>query len=109
MVVYDSRKMEQHKVNYAPHDLELAAIVHALQMWRHYLLGNSFELKMNHLGLRYIFTQSNINARKRRWLEFLCEYDFIIKYIKGKENCVTNAPSRRRHIATMTSMRSNLR
>lgn len=57
-------------------------------------MGKPFELKTNHLGLRYIFTQPNLNAQQRRWLEFLSEYDFIIEYIKGKENRVVDAHSR---------------
>ncbi|KAH9299498.1 hypothetical protein KI387_031180, partial [Taxus chinensis] len=57
VIAYESRKLKLHEQNYAPHDLELVAIVHALQMWRHYLLGKPFELKTDHLGLKYIFTQ----------------------------------------------------
>lgn len=102
-VAYESRKIKQHEVNYAPHDLELAAIVHALQMWRHYLIGKPFELKMDHMGLRYIFTQPNLNAKQRHWLEFPSEYDFSIEYIKGKENRVDDALNRRRHISTIST------
>ena len=39
VVCYESRKLKNHEKNYANHDLELAAIVHALKMWRHYLMG----------------------------------------------------------------------
>ena len=60
-------------------------------MWWHYLLGKPFELKTDHMGLRYIFTQPNLNARQIQWLEFLNEYDFGINYIKGKENRVVDA------------------
>ena len=35
--------MKDHENNYATHDLELAAIVHALKMWRNYLMGIKFE------------------------------------------------------------------
>ncbi|KAH9298206.1 hypothetical protein KI387_029888, partial [Taxus chinensis] len=38
VIAYESRKLKLHEHNYAPHDLELVSIVHALQMWRHYLL-----------------------------------------------------------------------
>ena len=44
MICYESRKLKEHEKNYATHDLELAAIVHALKMWRHYLMGRIFEL-----------------------------------------------------------------
>ena len=37
MVVYASRKLKKHELNYLTHDLELAAVVFALKIWRHYL------------------------------------------------------------------------
>jgi len=51
MVAYESRKLKDHEKHYATHDLELAAIVHALQMWRHYLLRRPFVLKIDHHSL----------------------------------------------------------
>jgi hypothetical protein len=89
--------MKEHEKNYATHDLELAAIVHTLRKWRHYLMGRRFELRTNHNGLKYLFDQPTLNARQSRWLEFLCEYDFEIQHIKGKENKVVDALSRRVH------------
>ena len=82
MVCYDLRKLKDHYNNYSTHDLELAAIVHALKMWRHYLMGRRFELRTDHCGLKYLFEQPTLNARKARGLEFLCEFDFEIKHIK---------------------------
>jgi hypothetical protein len=61
---------------YATHDLELSSIDHALSMWRHYLMGKSFELRTYHSGLKYVFEQLILNVRQTRWLEFLSEYDF---------------------------------
>jgi hypothetical protein len=52
------------KGHYATHDLELEAIVHALNMWRHYLMGKRFELRTDHSGLKYLFGQPTLNARK---------------------------------------------
>ena len=62
-------------------------------------------------GLRYLFDQPNLNARQDRWLATLSEFDLKIKYIKGKENRVANAPSRKvqvNHIATMSSYGTEL-
>jgi hypothetical protein len=59
-------------------------------MWRNYLIGKKFELRVDHIGLKYLFEQPTSNARKTRWLEFLSEYDFDIKHIKGKENKVVD-------------------
>jgi hypothetical protein len=109
VISYESRKLKEHERNYATHDLELVAIVHALNMWRHYLMGKKFELRTDHSGLKYLFEQPTLNARKTRWLEFLSEYDFDIKHIKGKENKVVDALNRRVHImhATTISMHSS--
>jgi hypothetical protein len=97
VICYETRKLKDHERNYATHDLELAAIVHALRKWRHYLMGKRFELRTDHNGLKYLFDHPNLNARQSRWLEFLSEYDFDIKHIKGKENKVADALSRRVH------------
>jgi hypothetical protein len=89
--------MKEHERNYATHDLEMAAIVCTLRKWRHYLMGRRFELRTDHNGLKYLFDQMTLNSRKTRWLEFLCECDFDIKHIKGKENKVADALSRKVH------------
>jgi hypothetical protein len=69
-------------------------------------MGNKFELRTNHIGLKYIFEQPTLNSRQTRWLEFLSEYDFDVKHIKRKENKVSDALSRRVHLmhATVVSM-----
>jgi hypothetical protein len=63
VVCYESRKLNEHEVNYVTHDLELVAIVHALKLWRHYLLGRKFVLMIDHYGLRHLFDQSKHNTR----------------------------------------------
>ena len=60
-------------------------------------MGKRFELRTYHNGLKYLFDHPNLNARQRRWLEFLSEYDFDIKHIKGKENKVVDALNRKVH------------
>jgi hypothetical protein len=84
VICYESRKLNKHEVNYVTHDLELAVIVHALKMWRHYLLGRKFVLMTDHYGLRYLFDQPKLNARQARWMALLSEFDFEITHIKGK-------------------------
>ena len=105
VICYESRKLKEHERNYATHYLELATIVHALKMWRHYLRGRRFELRTDHYGLKYLFDQPTLNARKARWLEILCEFDFEIKHRKGKENKVVDALSRKMqemHVASLS-------
>jgi hypothetical protein len=97
VVCYESRKLKEHQRNYATHDLELAMIVHVLKMWRNYFMGKKFELRKNHCGLKHLFGQPTLNDRQTRWLEFMSEYDFEIKHIKGKENQVVDALNKRAH------------
>lgn len=91
----ESRNLNEHKQNYVTHDLKLITIIHALKMWRHYLLGKRFISMSDHSGLRYVFYQLNPNVRKARWLATPSEFHFNIMYIKGKENRVADALSRR--------------
>jgi hypothetical protein len=79
VVCYESRKLNEHEINYMTHDLELATIVHVLKMWRHYLLGRIFILMKNHCGLRHLFDQPKLNARQARWMALLSEFDFVPK------------------------------
>jgi hypothetical protein len=91
VIFYESKKLDVHEINYVTHDLELVAIVHALKMWRHYLLGRRFVLMTYHCGLRHMFDQPKLNARQSRWMDLLSVFDFEIKHIKGKENRVVDA------------------
>jgi hypothetical protein len=97
VVCFESIKLKENERLYATHDLELETIVHDLNKWRHYLMGKIFDLRTYHNGLKYLFDQPTLNARQSRWLEFLSEYEFDIKHIKGKENKVAYALSRRVH------------
>jgi len=106
VIAYESRKLKQHEKNYATHDLELAAIIHALKMWRHYLIGRKFVLMSDIISLKYLFDQQNLNARQARWLAFLSEYEFEIKHIKGKENKVADALSRHANLLYMAAYSS---
>jgi hypothetical protein len=56
VVAYASRQLRKHEAHYPTHDLELAAVVHALKIWRHYLMEKSCELYTDHKSLKYIFT-----------------------------------------------------
>jgi hypothetical protein len=98
-----------HEENYATHDLELLAIVYALKVWKHYLVGQKFELKTSHCGLQHIFMQNDLNARQWCWSELLSEYDFEITYIKGTVNRVAKALSQRPCIFSVLPLQMNLR
>jgi hypothetical protein len=97
VVAYASQQLRKHEVNYLTHDLELAPVVHALKIWRHYLMGKRCELYTDHKSLKYIFTQLNLNLGQRRWLELIKDYDLRNNHHPGKANVVADALSRRSH------------
>ena len=95
VVAYGSRQLKNHEQNYPTHDRELAAVVFALKIWRHYLYGKEFEVYSDHKSMKYIFTQRDLNMRQRRWMEFLEDYDFTLHYHPGKANVVADALSQK--------------
>jgi hypothetical protein len=97
VIAYASRALRPHEINYPTHDLELAAVVHALKIWRQYLMGNHCNIFTDHKSLKYIFTQSKLNMRQRRWLELIKDYDLEVHYHPGKANVVADALSRKAH------------
>ncbi|GAU39803.1 hypothetical protein TSUD_219780 [Trifolium subterraneum] len=95
VVAYASRQLKPHEENYPTHDLELAAIIFALKIWRHHLYGVQFALYSDHKSLRYLFDQKELNMRQRRWMEYLKDFDFELNYHPGKANVVADALSRK--------------
>ncbi|EOY03326.1 DNA/RNA polymerases superfamily protein [Theobroma cacao] len=95
VIAYASRQLKRHEQNYPIHDLEMAAIVFALKIWRHYLYGETCEIYTDHKSLKYIFQQRDLNLRQCRWMELLKDYDCTILYHPGKANVVADALSRK--------------
>jgi hypothetical protein len=61
VVSYAFQQLRKHEENCPTHDLELAAVVHALKIWRNYLIGHRCEIYSDHKSLKYIFTQNDLN------------------------------------------------
>ncbi|KAA3457139.1 Retrotransposable element Tf2 [Gossypium australe] len=99
VIAYASRQLKPHEKNYPTHDLELAAIVFALKIWRHHLYGEQCRIFTYHKSLKYLMTQKELNLRQRRWLELIKDYELVINYHPGKANVVTDALSRKSLIA----------
>jgi hypothetical protein len=95
VIAYASRALRPHEQNYPTHDLELAAVVHALKIWRHYLMGAHCNIYTDHKSLKYIFTQADLNMRQRRWLELINDYYLDVHYHPGKAIVVADALSRK--------------
>jgi hypothetical protein len=71
VIAYATRALRPHEQNYPTHDLELAVVVHALKIWRHYLMGAHCNIYTDHKSLKYIFTKADLNMKQRRWLELI--------------------------------------
>lgn len=102
VVAYASRQLRKHELNYPTHDLELATVVHALKIWRHYLIGHQCDVYIDHKSLKYVFTQTDLNMRQRRWLELIKDYNIEIHYHPGKANLVADALSRKSYVNAIT-------
>lgn len=63
VIAYGSRQLKVHEKNYLTHDLELAVVIYALKLWRHYLYDETFEIYTYHKSLQYLFTQRELNMR----------------------------------------------
>jgi hypothetical protein len=100
--------LRQHEEHYPTHDLELAVVVHALKIWRNYLLGNICHIYTDHKSLKFIFTQSELNMRQRRWLELIKDYELEIHYHLGKANVVADALSRKVSCHCLTMKTSDI-
>jgi hypothetical protein len=87
VVSYASCQLRKYEENYPIHDLKI---------WRHYLIGHRCEIYSDHKSLKYIFTQTDLNLRQRRWLELIKDYDIGINYHPGKANVVADTLSRKR-------------
>jgi hypothetical protein len=110
VITYASRQLRKHELNYPTHDLELAAVVHALKIWRHYIMGTKCRIYTDHKSLKYIFTQKDLNLRQCRWLELIKDYDLEIHYHPGKANLVADALSLKGqvHAAIVTQLPNEL-
>ena len=93
VIAYASRQLKNHEKNYPTHDLDLAAVVFALKLWRHYLYGVHVDIFTDHKSLQYTFKHNKRNLRQRRCLELLKDYDIDILYHPRKANVVADALS----------------
>jgi hypothetical protein len=101
-IAYASRQLQCHEEHYPTYDLELLDVVHALKIWRYYLLGNLVYIYTDHKSLKYLFTQPDLNMRQRRWLELIKDYELEVHYHPGKANVVADVLSRKHRCNHLT-------
>ena len=96
-IAFLSKKLSGAETRYPVHEQELLAIITALTTWRHYLSGTAVPVRIrtDHKSLIHFQTQPMLSGRQTRWLETLADYDYTIEYVRGDENGVADALSRR--------------
>jgi len=94
VIAYSSHKLQPFEKLYPPHEREMLAIVKALNKWRHYLLGHTFDLYSDNEAVTYFLKQPSLTPRQARWVK-LSEYDFNLYHLPGKDNFEADALSRR--------------
>ena len=73
-----SRQLKLYERNYPTQYLELASVVFALKMWRHYLNGVHVDFFTDHMILQYVFTPKELNLQQMRLLELFKDYDMSV-------------------------------
>ena len=91
---YFSKGLTKAQANYSPYDLEATALRAALQHWSHYLLGQHFVVRTDHLALTSLFTQPVLKQRQMRLVRDLSAFTFDIQHVAGKDNTPADALSR---------------
>ncbi|OUT21674.1 hypothetical protein CAS74_003800 [Pichia kudriavzevii] len=95
VISYGSKKLVGSQLNYKIYDREFMAVVEALRTWRYYLMRRHFIVMTDHKSLIYLKNQNLIDStRVARWMDFLPQFDFDIRYLQGKNNSATDALSR---------------
>jgi hypothetical protein len=99
-VTYFSEKLSGPFLNYSTYDKELYALVRYLETWQHYLWPKEFVIHSDHESLKYICSQGKLNRRHAKWVEFIESFLYVIKHMKGNENVIAEALSRRYALLT---------
>jgi hypothetical protein len=103
-ISYESRKLRGPELLYTIYDKEMLAIMHALAKFRQYLVGARFVVRTDHNSLKYFLVQKDLNERQQKWVSKIQAYNFDIEYVKGKNNVVADALSRRPSTYSMSEI-----
>jgi hypothetical protein len=94
-IAFESIKLRGSELLYTIYDKEMLPIMHALAKFGQYLVGEKFVVRIDHNSLKYFLEQKDLNERQHKWVSKVQAYDFDIKFVKGENNVVAYALSRR--------------
>jgi hypothetical protein len=90
---FTSKQLSENNLGKPIYEKEMLVILHAIELWRQYLLGQYFQIKTDHQNLKYFLDQRISSQEQQKWVTKLFEYDYEIIYKKGKYNVVVDALS----------------
>lgn len=93
-LAFTSQQLSGKNLGQSTYEKEMMAILHAIDTWRPYLLGQRFQIRTDHHSLKYFWEQCLSSPQQNKWLAKMLGYDYEIIYKKGRENIVANALSR---------------
>jgi hypothetical protein len=94
-LAFTSKQLSEKNPGKPIYEKEMLAILHAVELWRPYLLGQRFQIKTDHQSLKYFLEQRISSQEQHKWVTKIFGYDYEIIYKKGKDNVVANALSRK--------------
>jgi hypothetical protein len=94
-LVFTSKQLSERNLGKSIYEKEMLVILHVVDLWRPYLLGQRFQIKTGHQSLKYFLKQCISSPEQQKWVTKLFGYDYEIIYKKGKDNVVVNALSRK--------------
>ncbi|KAF7844304.1 putative mitochondrial protein [Senna tora] len=103
-IAFFSEKLNEAKQKYSIYDKEFYALVRTLKHWKFYLLPQEFFLYSDHQALKFLQSQRHLNCRQVEWVEFLQEFNFVVKHCSGVENKVADALSRMLNVLNSISV-----
>ena len=93
-IAYLSKKFPSTQMNWPAPEQECYAIIFAIEKWHKYLDGRPFTIETDHKPLLPLTTKQQLNSKCERWRLKLQQYQFNVRYIKGKHNTIADYLSR---------------
>ena len=94
-LAFTSKQLSERHLGQTIYEKEMLAILHVVDLWRLYLLGQCFQIKTDHQRLKYFMEQCISSLEQQKWVTKLFGYDYEIIYKKGKDNVVADALSQK--------------
>ena len=93
-ISFFSRSLSKAERNYSTTRKELLAFVCAVEHFRCYLYGRSFQVRTDHAALQWLHNFKEPTGQLARWLERLAEYNYEILHRPGRKHSNADAMSR---------------